>query len=390
MGWYVYILRCGDGSLYTGITPDVEKRLAQHNAGTGAKYTRGRGPLTLEYSELCGSRAAATRRELEVKDMTKAQKQQLIEKGRPQTTSLLIHPEELTKKWIDRMARLGVNTLALHPRGGKNAHESLAEMLQMLQQPQMKELLDYAAACGLAIEYEFHAAAWLLPRNLFENQPELFRMDENGERTADRNFCPSNAAARRKVLAASRQLAGALYRSTDHYYFWLDDGRRLACKCPHCAKLSASDQQLMMMNKIIRALRKQDPEAKLAYLAYHACMEVPKTVKPEKGIFLEYAPIERDFTKSVRETTDESQLKALLDFFGRKDSKVLEYWFDNSLFSKWKKPEKKFTPNNRLIREDIAYYRSLGFENISSFACFLGPDYEALHGEPDLSAFQAE
>lgn len=67
MGWYVYILRCGDGSLYTGITPDVEKRLAQHNAGTGAKYTRGRGPLTLEYSELCGSRAAATRRELEVK-----------------------------------------------------------------------------------------------------------------------------------------------------------------------------------------------------------------------------------------------------------------------------------------------------------------------------------
>lgn len=388
--WYVYILRCGDGSLYTGITPDVQARLAQHRQGKGAKYTRGRGPLTLVYSELCGNRAAASRRELEVKSMTRAEKQQLVESGRPHTTSLLIHPEELTKKWIDRMISLGVNTLALHPRGGKNAHESLEEMLQQLQQPQTKELLDYAAASGLTIEYEFHSAAWLLPRHLFESQPTLFRMDENGERTADRNFCPSNPTARRKVLAASRQLAGRLYRTTDHYYFWLDDGRRLACQCPDCAKLSASDQQLLMMNKIIRTLRKQDPNAKLAYLAYYACMEVPKTVKPEKGIFLEYAPIDRDFTRSVRETTDEAHLKALLDYFGRKDSKVLEYWFDNSLFSGQKKPEKKFVPNNRLIREDIDYYRSLGFETISSFACFLGPDYEALHGEPDLSAFQAE
>ena len=65
--WKLYILRCRDGSLYTGITTDVEKRLAAHNAGKGAKYTRGRGPLELVYREDCGDHSAALKRELEIK-----------------------------------------------------------------------------------------------------------------------------------------------------------------------------------------------------------------------------------------------------------------------------------------------------------------------------------
>ena len=54
--WKLYILRCRDGSLYTGITTDVEKRFEAHNSGKGAKYTRGRGPLELVYREECGDR----------------------------------------------------------------------------------------------------------------------------------------------------------------------------------------------------------------------------------------------------------------------------------------------------------------------------------------------
>ena len=50
MAWYVYILRCGDGTLYTGMTDDVQRRLDAHRAGKGAKYTRGRGPLELAYT----------------------------------------------------------------------------------------------------------------------------------------------------------------------------------------------------------------------------------------------------------------------------------------------------------------------------------------------------
>ena len=77
--WKLYILRCQDGSLYTGITDDVDRRLAAHRAGKGAKYTRGRGPLELVYQEFCGSHSHALRRELEIKSLTKTQKIALCE-----------------------------------------------------------------------------------------------------------------------------------------------------------------------------------------------------------------------------------------------------------------------------------------------------------------------
>lgn len=76
--WYLYILRCGDGSLYTGITTDVEKRLEQHRSGKGAKYTRGRAPLELVYREECGTHSQALKRECEIKALRRKEKQELI------------------------------------------------------------------------------------------------------------------------------------------------------------------------------------------------------------------------------------------------------------------------------------------------------------------------
>ena len=73
-GWYVYILRCKDGTLYTGMTDDVPRRLAAHRAGKGAKYTRGRTPLELVYREECTDRSAALRREIAVKRLTRQEK----------------------------------------------------------------------------------------------------------------------------------------------------------------------------------------------------------------------------------------------------------------------------------------------------------------------------
>lgn len=77
--WYLYILRCGDGSLYTGITSDVEARLSQHRAGKGAKYTRGRGPLEVVYTEECGDHSAALKRELAVKGLSREEKEKMIQ-----------------------------------------------------------------------------------------------------------------------------------------------------------------------------------------------------------------------------------------------------------------------------------------------------------------------
>lgn len=81
--WFVYLIRCGDGTLYCGIALDVEARLAQHRAGKGARYTRGRGPLDLVYREACPSKAGALRRERAIKRMRREAKERLIATGRP-------------------------------------------------------------------------------------------------------------------------------------------------------------------------------------------------------------------------------------------------------------------------------------------------------------------
>lgn len=76
--WKLYILRCRDGSLYTGISTDVQKRLAAHNSGKGAKYTRSRKPVELAYQEECIDHSHALRREIEIKALTKEEKERLI------------------------------------------------------------------------------------------------------------------------------------------------------------------------------------------------------------------------------------------------------------------------------------------------------------------------
>lgn len=82
MAAFVYMLRCKDGSLYTGWTNDLEHRLAMHNSGRGAKYTRGRGPLELVYSEELPDKEAALRRECAIKKLRREQKLALLQTWR--------------------------------------------------------------------------------------------------------------------------------------------------------------------------------------------------------------------------------------------------------------------------------------------------------------------
>ncbi|MDO9053307.1 MAG: GIY-YIG nuclease family protein [Gallionella sp.] len=79
MNWVCYLLRCADGTLYCGITNDVEKRLAAHNAGTAAKYTRSRGPVELVYVEDCADRSAASKREMNIKRLPRVEKLALMQ-----------------------------------------------------------------------------------------------------------------------------------------------------------------------------------------------------------------------------------------------------------------------------------------------------------------------
>ena len=78
MTWHVYIIECNDGSFYTGITNDLDKRITSHNGGHGAKYTKSRRPVNLRYSEPASDRGQASQREYAIKSLRKSVKLELI------------------------------------------------------------------------------------------------------------------------------------------------------------------------------------------------------------------------------------------------------------------------------------------------------------------------
>ncbi len=305
--------------------------------------------------------------------------------------SMIIHPDELSKEWIDKLSAAGIGALGIHSCGGKKAFESLEEMLEQMKTPRYRELIDYAHSCGLEVEYELHAMGYLLRRDLFDAHPEYFRMNKNGDRTNDYNLCVSNPESLDLVAKNAVQLAKSLYGSSHDFYFWLDDGRDLRCNCPLCRDLSASDQQLIVINRMLCEIRKHFPDARMAYLAYVDSIVPPSKVKVGDGIFLEYAPFEKYTAnnENAKEliAREREMIVPLMKTFDKEPKKVLEYWYDNSMFSLWKKPPKRFVLNKEEMLEDIEQYRETGFDCISTFACFLGKDYEELYGAVDITDF---
>lgn len=310
--------------------------------------------------------------------------------------SLLIHPEELDAAWLDQLESLRVTALGLHPVGGKRAAETLAAMLDRFETPAYRALLEDAASRGIEVSCEMHALRYLLPESLLLAHPRWQRVNAKGERTPDLNFCPSCGEA----LDCLSERAAALYARLPgrprRVALWLDDAQDAFCHCEQCRGLSASDQQMIALAAMLRGIRAVRPDAVLAYLAYFETLPAPARRDLRDGLFLQFAPYRRDLTRPLDDPACEvnrretAHLPALLGFFGAQDATALDYWFDNSLLSHYTKPPKRLEPRPEVVRADLAFYRGLGFERISSFACYLGADYRALYGLPDLSSFRAD
>lgn len=306
---------------------------------------------------------------------------------------ILVHPEELTLSWLDEMQHAGLDTLGLHPVGGVLAHESLQRAIDRHTVPESIQLRQEAQKRGITVEYEAHVMRWLLPKHLFSLVPSWFRMNEKGDRVDDFNLCASNKEALAYVAERTALLARLLDTGTSQYFFWLDDVTNCRCHCPDCRHLTASDQQLVIINAMLSGLRRINPNAELCYIAYHDAMDAPRKIEPAEGVFLEYAPINRDhhrpiFDPDCAKNVQESRtLRDLLSVFGTKHSRVLDYWMDNSLFSNWTKPPKPFTLDEAVMKQDVDFYTKLGFETLTSFGCYLGPDYQTLHGNPPLRQY---
>ncbi len=95
--WYVYMVRCRDGSLYTGATNDVEKRVEAHNAGKGARYTRPRRPVLLVWARRLRDKSNALSLEARLKQLTRAEKTQLVERS-PRTLPRALRPRKTAKR----------------------------------------------------------------------------------------------------------------------------------------------------------------------------------------------------------------------------------------------------------------------------------------------------
>jgi putative endonuclease len=105
MSWICYLLHCADDTLYCGITNDLDKRLGVHNAGEGAKYTRGRTPVTLVYQESCTDKSAALKREIQIKRLSRAKKLALYNAGESTNKAPSAHKEDADTIEIIRKKR---------------------------------------------------------------------------------------------------------------------------------------------------------------------------------------------------------------------------------------------------------------------------------------------
>lgn len=305
------------------------------------------------------------------------------------TRGVVILPSDAaTWPWIAKAKAAGLTTIALH--AGPAQSEPFAKS---------EEGRAFFAECrkqGIEVECEAHAVIDLLPRNLFAKDPTLFRMNDAGERVSDTNCCVSSPAAVEIICENAVKSAQVFRPTTSRYFYWIDDGQPM-CRCPKCKGLSDTDQALVLENAMVKALKRFDDKAALAHLCYANTLKPPTQVKPDPGIFLEYAPIQRRYDKplSCRDVSVHAELIDALDanlaVFGTEGAQALEYWLDVSRFSGWKRENLTKIPwNNEVFQDDLRFYAKRGIGHVTTFAVWLDGTYVQRFGDPPLDEYGKE
>ena len=239
--------------------------------------------------------------------------------------------------WITWAARNRLNTIFVH-----TAEEGLALGAAPVQQWQ-EVSGDVRRACahfGMTLELGGHGLSRLLPRSLFKDMPDAFRM-KDGARTPDHNLDPLNADG----MAIVRKNAQAWFQANagaDVYHLWPDDipGGGWS-HSPQCEGLSASDQALIATNALAEELERISPDAGIAHIAYHDTEPAPGTVRPRRNVSLLWAPRMRSYAEGAFETSSSvnqhypEELAANIRLFedtGARPLRVFEYYLDAILF----------------------------------------------------------
>ncbi len=300
---------------------------------------------------------------------------------------VVLIPEDLTfEGWPRLVKQSGLTTIGIHHQ------HSPAVVVKLMNSDIGRKFFSECESLGLEVEYELHAMMELLPRSLFEKNPEMFRMDDAGQRIGDRNLCVHSKEAMEIICENAVNIARTLRPTTGRYFYWGDDGKPW-CHCPKCRHLSDSDQAMLVNNAILKALRKHDGRATLAHLSYANTLFPPQQVRPDKGIFLEFAPMHRRWDIPLESKDDPRHVRALealdanMEVFDGPSAQVLEYWIDASLRSNFERPAVRVDLNSDVLAADVEAYRRRGITRITSFACFIDADYVQRHGLPPVEEY---
>src|SRR5690625_173324 len=201
---------------------------------------------------------------------------------------VVLYPSDIqslgAKKLVTILKDGNINLLGIHSNSISEDEDSLKTYLQSKDG---RLLIDLCEEYNIDVEYECHVLQEILPRSLFSEKTDYFRMNEDGNRTADLNMCFSSEEAWDIVEENIFGIAQWIKPTTNRYYFWIDDSYDGFCHCNECSIYSPSDQALIFENRVLEVLRKVNSKAKLAHLAYASTLNAPKLVKPLEGIFLE-------------------------------------------------------------------------------------------------------
>lgn len=304
---------------------------------------------------------------------------------------IVLYPSDIISvgvpQWMEWLEDSHINLLGIHT---DTHHEPLPNLKAFLESTVGQELLRSCQAAGIDIEFEVHALQDLLPRGLFASHPDFFRMDAKGKRQQEFNMCFTSEGAYAAIEAEIREITQWMKPTTHRYFFWTDDVPDASCFCLECKIFSASEQALRYENRLLKILRGVDPQATLAHLAYNETLSAPQQVKPAPGIFLEYAPISRNYALPLSEDHFVS-LKKNLAVFPAATAHVLEYWVDVSMFSSWKRDALKKAPwvQAQCVR-DVETYQSLGINSITSFGAWINQSYLTQYGEEHVTLMLKE
>lgn len=247
----------------------------------------------------------------------------------------------------------GITSIGLHYNPYKHSAEKYFDFIK-----KNRDFLLFLENKGITIEYYFHAVSVLLNRELFKEKPELFRVDQNGQRNPDFNCCPSSKRALKIIERNAYKLAKKLGQKSHYYHFWLDDdlGHNLSCKCEKCQKLTIQKQNLSILNAILKGLKKYDRLAKLSYLIY-GNEELNEELNDD--FYIEFAPFKRRHDLGLNHKENAKWLKKIELLSNIKGFEVIEYFLSYNL--------KGYLECSERVDNDLKTYERLGVKKLTSF-----------------------